>query len=62
MKRLIPLSILVTLKVIGSPVFTPANRKEIPLVLILPYVTLSPAFFAPLRETQGFYRRGRRGR
>jgi hypothetical protein len=48
-KRLIPLSILVTLKFIRSPVFTPASRKEMPPVLVLPYATLSFAFF--VRDT-----------
>ena len=53
-KRLTPLLILVTLKFIRGPVFTPTSRKEMPPVLVLPYATLSFAFFAPLREAQAF--------
>ena len=49
-KRLIPLLILVTLKFIRNPIFTPASSKETPLVLALPYATLSFAFFA--RDTR----------
>ncbi len=45
---------LVALKFIRSPVFTLASCKEMPPVLVLPYTTLSFAFFAPLREAKAF--------